>query len=226
MVLVGIGEAFQESFSLLDEGENQNISFLGEYARMKYLDSRQENEIDHAYRKLKGLLEEKNYFIVSLCNDDLIYGSGLCRERIVTPCGSYHQLQCENVCNSEIYDIEGFAEEIDSGRRPICPHCGKNLVFNHIGIPKYSEEGYLKQWEIYHGWLQESLNKKLLILELGVGMKYPSVIRWPAEKITFINKKAKLIRVHSFLYQIPEELKEKGIAVQEEPITFLLNQIV
>ena len=97
---------------------------------------------------------------------------------------------------------------------------------NRIQNRKYSEEGYLKQWQLYMKWLQGSMNRKLCVLELGVGMKYPSVIRWPFEKVAFINQKAKFIRVHDFLYQLTEDLNEKGISVQMSPIEFLRNEIV
>mgnify|MGYP003307054933 CR=1 FL=1 len=67
---------------------------------------------------------------------------------------------------------------------------------NHIGAKKYSEEGYLKKWNLYMKWLQGSLNRNIRILELGVGMKYPSVIRWSFEKVTLINNKAKFITAY------------------------------
>ena len=51
------------------------------------------------------------------------------------------------------------------------------------------EEGYQKQWEKYTKWLQGTLNKKLCILELGVELNLPSIIRWPFEKWHFIIKR-------------------------------------
>ncbi len=226
MVLVGIGEEFQTDFSQLEILQEEQNTIFEEYARMMYLDNHKADEVDNAYRVLKILLENKDYFVVTLCNDDRIYDSGIGKERIVAPCGSYHRLQCENVCSEEIYPVQGYLEEIRKRNIPICPHCGKNLIINRVGISKYSEEGYLAQWNEYTKWLQRTLNKKLLILELGVGMKYPSVIRWPVEKIAFLNKKAKLVRINSLLYQLPEEIKEEGIAVCEESVRFLINQIV
>ena len=52
-------------------------------------------------------------------------------------------------------------------------------------------------------------------------MKYPTVIRWPFEKITFFNQKAELFRVHNRLYQISEEIKERGHGICQEPSDFL-----
>ncbi len=226
VVLVGVGEAFQEDFSQIKVNQDEQNTVFEEYARMEYLDNHVSDEVDNAYRVLKVLLENKDYFVVTLCDDDRIYGSGLNKEKIVAPCGSYHRLQCEDVCTNDIYPANEYSEEIRKKKIPACPHCGKGLVMNRIGALKYSEEGYLAQWDSYTKWLQNTLNKKTLILELGVGMKYPSVIRWPVEKIAFINKKAQLVRVNSSLYQLPEAMKEKGIALQKNPVTFLTNQIV
>jgi len=75
-------------------------------------------------------------------------------------------------------------------------------------------------------WLQGTINKKVCILELGVGMKYPTVIRWPFERVAFINEKAKFIRVHDYLNQLTEEIKEKAVSVKANPVELLRNQIV
>ena len=41
------------------------------------------------------------------------------------------------------------------------------------------------------------------------------------EKITFFNQKAELFRVHNRLYQISEEIKERGHGICQEPSDFL-----
>ena len=97
----------------------------------------------------------------------------------------------------------------------------KFLVFNNIDAEKYNEEGYLRKWMIYKKWLQGTVNKNLCILELGVGMNYPSVIRWPFEKIAFYNQKSELFRVHSRLYQITEEIKDRGYGICQKPEDFI-----
>ena len=94
-------------------------------------------------------------------------------------------------------------------------------MFNNLNAENYLEEGYLDQWAVYKKWLQGTVNKKVCILELGVGMKYPTVIRWPFEKITFFNQKAELFRVHSRLYQMTEEIKERGFGICQSPQVFL-----
>ena len=67
-----------------------------------------------------------------------------------------------------------------------------------------------------------TLNKKLCVLELGVGMNLPNIIRWPFEKIAYYNKKASFFRVNGSLYQLTEKLSDKGISIGENAIDFLL----
>ena len=55
-------------------------------------------------------------------------------------------------------------------------------------------------------------------------MQFPQIIRFPFEKVVFFNQKARLIRVHSRLYQMTEELKGKGFSVAQDPVEFLLEQ--
>lgn len=243
LVLIGIGEEmqvklqrlreidnFKEKLSVLEKDETKEwlIPFLIRY----YLNEKYHSDILQAYTKLKELLEGKNYFIVSLSTDDLIWKAGLKSDKIVLPCGGYDFLQCEENCQGKLYQIEDILwEQICEwieGRRPLnelsmpcCPECGAPLVMNQYGQQKYNESGYLENWGKYTKWLQGTVNKKLCILELGVGMEFPSIIRWPFEKICFYNQKAVFWRVHSSLYQLSEEIKERGISVKENPLTFL-----
>ena len=226
MVLVGIGEDFQDTFEEIEVKDDKNVTIFEEYDRKKYLDSISEDRVIDAYNKLANLLEGKNYFIVTLCNDDKIFRSNLNAERIVAPCGTYSLLQCEEVCSNEFYTVEEFEEVLKSGKEPLCPKCGKAMVMNHVGCKKYSEEWYLTKWNLYTKWLQGTLNRNLCVLELGVGMKYPSVVRWPFEKVAFINQKAKFVRVHESLYHLTQEVREKGMSIQKNPIDFLINEIV
>ena len=226
MVLVGIGEEFQDKFENISLGNKNNPTIFEEFKRKKYIDECDNDFVIEAYEKLEKMLEGKNYFVITLCNDDKIFKTKINPERIVAPCGSYSSLQCEEVCTNHIYEIKKYQEELEQGKEPKCPNCGSNLVVNRIGNKKYSEEGYLKKWNMYMKWLQGTLNKNLCIIELGVGMTYPSVIRWPFEKVAYINQKAKFIRIHEFLYQLTEEINEKGISIKGNPVELLRNQIV
>lgn len=182
MILIGIGEEFDNNENALS-----------------------------AYNSLVQKLEGKNYFIVSLCMDDVIYDSLLKQDRIVTPLGGYRYKQCSDACTTELYDKE----------LKICPKCGRELVFNNILAENYVEEGYLPMWDKHKKWLVGTLNKSILVLELGLSMRFPQIIRWPFERIALLNNKACFVRVNNKLPQLNVELKDKGLSYHEDSVDWL-----
>ena len=247
-VLVGIGAEFaqrlepmeQDAFyaSLADQARSDAFEGqIRQYLQFHYLKRHPDKRILDAYGQLASLLEGKDYFIVSLCTDDLIYETGLDPSRIVTPCGGWRAMQCgrecvtdqeplvtdENVMRELLSSIDECDGELDAIDFPVCAECSAPLWFNQISAPEYREEGYLPQWQKYTRWLMGTLNRKLCILELGVGMQFLQIIRFPFEKVAYVNQKAYFYRVHSRLYQLTEELKEKGISVPQNPVDFLLS---
>lgn len=209
LVLVGVGEE-------LELPQDADISPLMHKTLIEQQKLKGVTENLEAYKRLKEIIENKNYFVVSLCTDGLIEKVGLKEDRVVEPCGSINRMQCSDKCTADIY--ESCDEAIQN---PTCPKCGKPLVFNNIYAENYAEEGYLDKWQTYMKWLQGTVNRNTCIIELGVGMRFPSVIRWPFEKIAFFNQKATFFRVHSKLYQTTEEIKEKSYGIQAVPAEFL-----
>lgn len=247
-VLVGIGAEFaqrlepmeQDAFyaSLADQARSDAFEGqIRQYLQFHYLKRHPDKRILDAYGQLASLLKGKDYFIVSLCTDDLIYETGLDPSRIVTPCGGWRAMQCgrecvtdqeplvtdENVMRELLSSIDECDGELDAIDFPVCAECSAPLWFNQISAPEYREEGYLPQWQKYTRWLMGTLNRKLCILELGVGMQFLQIIRFPFEKVAYVNQKAYFYRVHSRLYHLTEELKEKGVSVPQNPVDFLLS---
>ncbi|MDO5422515.1 MAG: hypothetical protein Q4F41_02165 [Eubacteriales bacterium] len=106
-------------------------------------------------------------------------------------------------------------------REQIVAPCGSERAGNVVTDEQYDESWYLPQWEAYTKWVQNTLHRKLAVLELGVGFQYPQVVRWPFEKTAYFNNKATLIRVHSKLAQVPAELTERSQTINENPVNFL-----
>ncbi len=88
-------------------------------------------------------------------------------------------------------------------------------------VAPFDEELTEEQWNLYMNWLSRTLNRKLVILELGEGFMNPTVVRWPFEKTTIINNKAYMYRVHKTFYQIADEIKEKATAVKGDSVEFV-----
>lgn len=192
MVLVGIGtefavkeEAQEDPFftelAKTAQTDPAAAALLAFHKSQKKAGGCKKEQVQKAYEVLADLLKDKNYFVISLCEDGLLEQSGLKKDRILTPAK------------------EG-EEETDGGVYPA------------------------DSWETYTKWLQGTLNRNLVILELGVGMELPQLIRFPFEKVAYFNQKSCLYRVHSHLYQMTEEMKERGYSVPVHPVTLLLEE--
>lgn len=245
MVLVGLGEEFDDISSLRRiEGYSEARAHIEESGNLWLLPAvnneyRQKNkersdEIEEALINLIQVLDGKNYFVLSTSLNDGLSKLPWREGRLVTPCGGGIMKQCPDCCSQGIsimteQDINALSmyiegiHESDNNLPDLghCPVCGKKLILNNIYADQYDEKGYLPGWQFYTKWLQGSINRKLVILELGVGMKYPSVIRWPFEKIAFFNQKASFFRVNETLYQLSEELSEKGVSIAKNSIAWL-----
>ncbi len=243
-VLVGLGNEFAYDWSALTEDARyleieaeiadarEEYAWIVPFLQKMILCQAREDRWRQAYRNLECVVGDKNYFVISLCTDDYLYTSGLSLERIVTPCGGFRKMQCDRNCSHTLADIPQetyeavmryYGKEVELAvlREPVCEKCGAKLRFNQLGVTCYAEEGYLESWSEYTKWLQRTVNRDLCVLELGVGMEYPTVIRFPFEKIVTYNRKAFLYRVHSALWQIGEGIGDRGCPVAEHPISFL-----
>lgn len=173
----------------------------------------EEPDLPAVYDKLNSLIKDKDYFVITTVTDGLILQSSLDSERTVAPCGNVTWRQCSKACTKDIWEPGEIKDDI-------CPHCGAPLTGNTIDSGCYIEEGYLPKWNAYTQWLSRTLNKKLLILELGVGFQTPTVIRWPFEKTVSLNKRAFMYRIHGKFPQLPEELSDKALSVFENSVEF------
>lgn len=247
-ILLGIGEEFQYDWNILVQDQRyQEIAeqvdgqeeyvWITPFLQKMVLQQHREDKWEKAYANLRGMLAGTDYFVVSLCMDDYIYEMGFEEERIVTPCGGFRRMQCDCNCSQELsmvpqntYELvlRYYRKEIplEELKEPVCTKCGSKLRFNQLGVTKYAEEGYLDQWRSYGRWLQGTVNKSLCVLELGVGMEYPSIIRFPFEKIVFYNQKAFIYRIHSALYQVGEEISGRGAGIRANAVDYLSNNTI
>lgn len=255
MVLVGIGEEFDDVRTFReDKGYQTGMDLLADSERSFLLPawqemfreqqehSRESESLRNGLARLAGILEGKNYFVVSVSTNTAIRETPWRKGRLVLPCGDALGKQCGENCSCGVQPLTEqermiLNDQLCSWRRSItesgeavlpmglgaCPNCGNLWELNNVYHMRYNESGYLDNWQAYTGWLQGTLNRRLVVLELGVGMQFPGVIRWPFEKIAFFNQKANFYRVNEKLYQLTEEIAEKGTAIAENAVDWLHN---
>lgn len=230
---------------LINYSKKEDYRWLLPIIEYEYAYYNSDKRIEDAYHGLKNLIGDKKYFLISdLClQDALLYGFD--PSKSVYPCGNYMYVQTPEA-DGELYNAEECSEFTslvnkihdivisENGVLPDDIHFtkpfleGKELYLNQKRDEyrniKYNEKSYQGNWDVYTKYLTHTLNSNLLILELGVGLEYPTVMRWPFEKVTFINKKAHLIRVHEKLYQHTPEIEDKTDSIQMDSVNYILQE--
>ena len=68
----------------------------------------------------------------------------------------------------------------------------------------------------YEEFLDKAVNKKMLLLELGVGFNTPSIIRFPFEQMIYNNQKWNLVRVNKEFADTYLDIQERTISVEAD----------
>ena len=221
-VLVGLGQEFDMEFFLQsredyrrirEQLQQQNVLWLLPYVEEQFCRQylpEMEAEIEKGLQKLAKVLEKKSYFVVSSSLNHKLAEVPwkkmlLKKERFVAPCGDWTKKQCPDGCEEGIQTVtEADEEQLQESFKKLqtngfsvpnlgkCPKCGKKLVLNNVYAGRYDEKGYLKTWTEYQNWLQNTLNHKMVLLEIGEGNRFPTIIRSPFERIALFQQKADL----------------------------------
>ena len=178
------------------------------------------------YRKIYELVKDKEYFVITTNVDDQFYKTGFDEDKIYRVQGSYRFIQCSYACHNKLYDdkemVAQMLSNIDNDLKvpqnlvPICPVCGENMDVN-LRKDEYfvQDDLWYKQANAYREFLEKEKDKKVALLEFGVGFNTPTIIRIPFEQMIVRNKNWTLIRFNkdtkSFF-----DLDERFIEVRED----------
>ncbi|WP_458454958.1 SIR2 family NAD-dependent protein deacylase [Methanobrevibacter sp.] len=176
------------------------------------------------YQKLRKLVENKEYFVITTNVESQFWINGFEDERIFATQGDYGLLQCGKACHDKLYPNENQVYEwlentndfkIDSELIPYCPVCGEEMDLNLRKDNYFVED---KKWHQmnrnYYDFLK-NIDGKFVFLEIGVGFNTPTIIRYPFEQMTYNNEDATLIRLNlDYPNPIPEN-KDKTISFDE-----------
>ena len=167
LVLVGLGEEFDGTFG---SGHKEYETIKEQLSNMERFDliplamelyrKEQNQVIKNALQKLKELLDQKNYFIVSTSLNPLLSDIDWREGRIVKPCGDLKLLQCSKGCEEVLQEADteiinsikkNWDETTDACKNAErlveitqnllgkCSNCGSSMIFNTIYADKYNE---------------------------------------------------------------------------------------
>ncbi|KAK1714473.1 hypothetical protein BDP67DRAFT_514158 [Colletotrichum lupini] len=184
------------------------------------------------YRTLISWLERfgENAHVRTSNADGLFVANGLSPERLSTPQGSYSVFQCLANCRPEatvpsaplVADAQAFLDPVsqiltEPSKVPLCKFCNGKMNIcvraGHWFNEKPFEDGE-KRWKQFRRDVVHREERTTVILELGVGMSTPGVLRWPNEDLVIRGGgRVKLVRVGKGPETaVPWDLEADGLA--------------
>ena len=148
-----------------------------------------QDEPSEIMKNIYALVKDKEYFVVTSNAEDHFVPAGFEADRV--------------------FEMEGKLTQI-----PRCPHCGAEMFpwvrgyGNFLQGKKYEEE-----YEKISKYIQKNKDRKILLIELGVGRMTPMFIQEPFWELTNSLKDAYYISVNSEYQFLPEFIEDKGIAI-------------
>lgn len=188
-------------------------------------------EATNLYKDILDLVKNKDYFVITTNVDDQFYKSGFDKEKIFATQGRYKYIQCSQGCHNKIYDATNIVKEmiektenckIPTELVPVCPVCGEKME-PHLRKDIYfiQEENWYKQSQKYLDFIEKAKDKKVVLLEFGVGFNTSTIIRIPFEKMTYQNPNWNLVRFNKNDCMTFFDIENKTIIVKDD-----INKII
>ena len=175
------------------------------------------------YTELYDIVKNKEYFVLTTNVDHQFYKAGFDEKRIFATQGDYGKIQCQKACHPKTYDAEELFHKMDEARKdclipselvPKCPVCGGNMAMN-LRCDNYfvEDEAWHEAADRYADFLEQNKDKKVVLLELGVGFNTPIIIRFPFEMMVKENSSYSLIRLNMDEAVVPESFGKRAIGI-------------
>lgn len=187
---------------------------------------RYETDVTEPYQTLFRLVYDRDYFVCTTNVDGQVGKAGFAADKTLAPQGDYCYFQCSKPCSDDVYYnkemvlnmIRNMVSplEIRTEDIPLCPRCGSPLIPNLRCDDHFVEKPHLQNLPRYEGYLTDCAEKAVLFLEFGVGYNTPVIIRYPFEQLTSRFPRAHLIRINSTCAEIPKNIENKSISLQED----------
>lgn len=187
------------------------------------------------YKQLYELVQDKDYFVITTNVDHCFQKAGFDKKRLFYTQGDYGLFQCSEPCCQKTYDNEKLVYRmireqknmhIPSCLVPHCPVCGKEMTMNLRADCRFvQDEGWYEAENRYRLFLQQNQLKKVLFLELGVGMNTPGIIKFSFWEMVHSWPQASYICMSLDDAFVPEQIADKSMCISED-IGKVIGQIV
>ena len=185
-------------------------------------DLRRKFEPNEGYQYIRGLVDQKEHFILTSNIDGCFERSGFDPKKIYTPQGDFGYLQCMRPCQPDsVFEGSPYLDElvpaitedghIPEDLVPRCPRCGSDMFGNVRGGSWFLHHKYADGNKAIIQWMEDQKGKKVVAVEVGAGFNTPMVTRWPVE--SFVKAiHGKLIRINPSDPEIPSDVEGLSFA--------------
>ena len=194
-----------------------------------------ELDVTPLHRTILDALADKNIFVLSTNADAQFVKAGLPEEKIFCTQGDYFHIQCRKRCHNKTYNAVKMFKQMDQARKdckvpsymvPTCPVCGGAMDMN-LRKDNYfvQDEEWYKAEQRFSDFLTEATDKKLVLLELGVGFNTPMIIKYPFHNLTKLNKSVNYICINLDEEPVPADISEHSLMITGD-ISAVLQDIL
>lgn len=218
----GFRSPFDGFYYLYSRPEDQ-WGYYSQYIRFMW-----EAPTGEPYLDLKEIVGNKPCFVLTT-NIDMHFARVFREEQICTFQGDFGYCQCSQPCHDKIYNNHELIEKmhlhlnevhIPNELIPRCQECGRIMVpwvrddtFLEGEVWKSSVQRYQ---DFLRKYLLKEPEKKVLLLELGVGEMTPSIIKLPFWEITAKNKNVFYACINQKPSSAPSHLKGKSLYIAQD----------
>ena len=185
--------------------------------------NRYEDAPKPVYDMLLKMVENKRYFVLTTNVDHCFQKAGFDRKKLFYTQGDYGLWQCCVPCHNRTYDNEETVRRMVEEQRdmripseliPKCPVCGKPMTMNLRADDTFVEDrGWHRAYDRYTDFLRKNRKKRVMYLELGVGMNTPGIVKFSFWRMTDENPDAIYACINMGEAYAPGEIEDRSICI-------------
>ena len=179
-------------------------------------------------------MKGKDYFVITTNVDGQFAKAGFDTERIFATQGDYAYFQPADGKKKELYHNKEWVERalpqirdcrIPTALIPTTPD-GQPVAMNLRCDDTFVEDSYWhRQASRYTDFVRRAADKRLLLLEFGVGYNTPVIIRFPFERMTAQFPQATLVRFNRDYPQSSKQLPRHRFTAFAEDLPQIMNHL-
>ena len=196
--------------------------------------NRYDIEVGAPYADLLGLVQDKDYFVLTTNVDHQFQKAGFDKKRLFYTQGDYGLWQCSKACHNITYDNEEAVRQMVAEQKglkipseliPKCPVCGAPMTMNlRCDNSFVQDEGWYAAAHRYEDFIRRYKDTHILFLELGVGANTPAIIKYPFWQMTAQNTHAIYACINVNDAVCPSQIQKQSICIGAD-IDYVISSI-